>query len=392
MRVSRLTLDGEFIEAFLYYDFLWLLTRDGEAWAFDMTAYLNDEVASNDPDAVMAFTRNDQMPRDNRGYVDSQFKKKVSREFGRDGLYVEKKIVHKYSRVFKAFDNDAKSVLDFRCYYGRGFIATESRVFSLQMLGRTDLNHMQLGGYGNGALQGSPMADFRCRQFRTNFGMITAAAGPDGAWYASGLLANNPKSEIKFKRFSEKSVATEVMAGQVANVISQNSLRFFETDIHPIQNEDHCLEDEQQKQEIDNIESENTTYTDKVNGSLQAIENEKKTVFTKTFLSKSKIFASDNKNILHTISITENNMLKDPERTEPYPCAPGPILSLTFSAGGKAIVELDDRVCMWNSYKKTWDDIFDGEVYSVRGYPGSRWYQNLVTLVGDDRVELSFIV
>ncbi len=405
----RIRLEGRFVEAFLYYDFLWLLTADGEIWAFDTTAYLTDKLGADAEQAIMAFARNDRLPRGTRDAVDPHFKSDLIRRIGSQSLDLTIADVQSYSRIFKSGNAAAKSILDFRCYYGRGFVATDMDVFQLRMLGRSDLEHVHIGGRGNGALGGQKVADFRCRQFRTNFGMVSAAAGPDGAWYASGLLSDDSAWRAHFQKFAEKSTATEVMGGAMTNIAGPNEIAVFETDIHPLfpgpslptvevarqqlaqRSSLPLVEDERQQQEISKVVGLNQDVTTPLRQVMERTQSEEKIVFKRVFLSKSKVFAVDQRQRLHAITLVSKNLLQMPTFTSTFPAAPGSVLSITFTAGGKTVAELDDEVCIVDFYRKTWDRIFEGEVYSVRGYPGSKWYQNLLTLVGDDRVELTFV-
>lgn len=404
MIALRMRLEGNFVESFLYYDFLWLLTLDGEVWAFDTAAYLENIFESDVAQAIMAFARNDRLPRRQKNKVDLIFQKKLAQQLGEGELNLTKEEVQKYSRIFKIHDITAKSILDFRCYYGRGFIATESNVIQLKMLGRSDLQHVHIGGKGNGALGGDKIADFRCRQLRTNLGMLSAAAGPDGGWYAAGSLSDDSGWRAKFEKFSERSIATEVMGGGMANVDSPSGISIFETDIHLIESNlqfdaepnakiisSSNVEDEENQFEINKINDINNSITEELNEVIKGSQEKNKTIFKKVFLSKSKVFALDCNQVLRSIVLARGNSLENPFIRTTFPAAPGSILSITFTDGGKTVAELDDKVCLLNFHTRQWETLFEGEVYSVRGYPGSKWYQNLLTCVGEDYTELMFI-
>lgn len=392
---QKLRLPGRFVEAFLYFDFLWLLTEGGEIWAFDTTAYLTDKIKGDSEAAIMAFAHNDRLPRGDRGAVELAFRQRLARNLGSQGLDLTEADVQRFSRVFKVGRAAAKSILDFRCYYGRGFVATDVNVLQLRMLGRSDLQHVHLGGRGNGALGGDKVADFRCRQLRTNLGLVSAAAGPDGAWYAPGALSDDPAWRAVFVKFADKSTATEVMGGAMTNVAAADDVSVFGTDIHPIQSRAQriSIDDDQERpaQEITKVLDGRPDVTDQLRGQLKHAQEGGELTFKRTFLSKSKLFAVDELDRIHTLSLVQKNQLGRPAFSSRFPAAPGRILSMTFTANGKTVAELDDEVCILDLYRGRWNTVFEGEVYSVRGYPGSRWYQNLLTCVGEDRVELNFV-
>lgn len=396
MITQRIRLAGSFVEAFLYFDFLWLLNADGEIWAFDTAAYLTDKVKSDPNAALMAFARNDRLPRNQHDRVEQAFQQHLTHSIGAQGLDLTEAEVQRFSRVFKGGRAPAKSILDFRCYYGRGFIATDTSVLQLRMLGRSDLQHVHLGGRGNGALGGDKVADFRCRQLRTNLGLISAAAGPNGAWYASGGLSDDPEWRAAFVKFAEKSNATEVMDGAMINVASADELSVFDTEIHPIESRSQyaAIEDDQVRpaQEITKVLGDRSDVTTPLRSALRRIQEADRRTFKRTFLSKSKVFAVDDKDQIHTLRLDQENRLQPLTPSSRFPATPGRILSITFTANGKTVAELDDEVCLLDFPRKRWETVFQGEVYSIRGYPGSRWYQNLLTCVGEDSVELTFVI
>ena len=61
MILRRLSLEGRFVEAFLYYDFLWLIGEQGEVRAFDVLRFVTSKLGEGASLARGVFGRNDEL-------------------------------------------------------------------------------------------------------------------------------------------------------------------------------------------------------------------------------------------------------------------------------------------------------------------------------------------
>lgn len=224
MITKRLSLPGNFVEAFLYFDFLWLISPEGDTWSFDMLKFINSKFsdAGVAHQCAMAFARNDQILNPFSDF---------NPDFIPDAIEVTLDEVERYSRIFDT-RLDFRSILDMRCYYGRVFVATDNSIRQLTALSRSDLAHVALGRRANGQLGGEVVHDARCVQFRCQYGTISAACAYDGGFYAAGASSPDPSWRPKFKQFANHSLATEFVADRLTNVPEANDVEFFKTDYH----------------------------------------------------------------------------------------------------------------------------------------------------------------
>jgi len=384
MIAKRLSLPGNFVEGFVYFDFLWLISAEGDVWAFDILKFVEDRFP--DPkvaEAVqLAFARNDQL------------------EFGGvelrlvpDHIELCAAEVEQYSRIFDT-KLDFKSILDMRCYYGRAFIATDRSIKQLDVFGRDALAHVPSGRRANGQLGGDIVHDGRCIQFRCQYGIVSASCTKDGGFYASGALSNDKGWRARFKKFSEASFATEFIADRLTNVPDLVEVEFFKTDYHrkDAGPDDDAFENETTDEGDEKFEITDVTETDEAFGksaSRAILGADRQGRISRVFLSKNVLFTVDFEHRVRTVRLTEGQNLAVPKSGRPFAPAPGPILAMTSSAVGM-VAELDDAVFVLSEGR--WHEIFEEPVYSVRGYPSSKWYRKLTTAVGDERVDLIFMI
>lgn len=385
MIVRRLSLPGNFVESFLYFDFLWLVSSEGDIWAFDIKQFI--EAKFFDPalarQCAMAFARNDQISQPFSGFQP---------EYVPESIEVTQQELEQYSRIFDT-RLDFSSVLDMRCYYGRVFLATDKDIRQLNALNRSDLGHVPLGRRANGQMGGDVVHDVRCVQFRCQYGVISAACAYDGGFYAAG--ANSPDSDWRanFKQFTNHSLATEFVADRLTNIPEPDDVSFFRTDYHSIDSENNFPADLQdndlEKFEVTKIEEQDEEFSARASQAILGTNGSYAGKVSRVFLSRSVLFAVGFDHVVRSIKIADKNgMIQNPRDSRPFPAARGPILAMTASAVGM-VAELDDEVAVLADGR--WHTIFEDAVYSVRGYPNSKWYRNLATAVGSERTDLIFM-
>lgn len=388
MIVKKLRLHGSFVEAFLYFDFLWLIRASGEIVAFDIERFLSATVGSDFDPARVVFARNDLLTQPNYRDAAVSAQSVSVQAFLRSGaIDVDQQQIERFAIAFDTRLR-ARSILDMRCYYGRAYVATDSNVLQFTVFGRSDLKHLGSGTRGNGRLGGAVVHDARCLQFRTQFGVISAACGKDGGYYAVGANSSEATWKASFRRFASQSRATEFLSDTVTNVRTGSELEFYSTERRS------AFEDLEQRVEeeegvdvvIEEVGSQIDSTT--VNGEIERVAESRGKHFVRVFLTRSGVFAQDEDRQLHNFRLVEGNRLINPRPLRPFPPAPTDILSLTTCPMG-VVAELDDSVVILN--RGTWTNLYDSAIFSVRGYPASKWYKNLITVVGEDRAEVLFV-
>lgn len=267
MIIRRLSLPGNFVEAFLYFDFLWLVSPEGDIWAFDIKQFV--EAKFSDPiiarQCTMAFARNDQISNPFANFDTNSVPYNVE---------VTRGELEQYSRVFDT-RLDFRSILDMRCYYGRVFLATDNSVRQLTALSRSDLAHVSLGRRANGQMGGDVVHDARCVQFRCQFGIISAACANDGGFYAAGASSLDPSWRATFSRFTSHSLATEFVADRLTNIPDINGVEFYKTDYHQMEQEapapmSDAQDDDFEQFEITRIEEQDDKFGEQTQEAFSA--------------------------------------------------------------------------------------------------------------------------
>ncbi|WP_342107774.1 hypothetical protein [Methylobacterium sp. SI9] len=388
MIVKRLRIEGNFVEAFLYFDYLWLVHASGEVAAFDIEAYLCAVTGDEFQAARTVFARNDLLDQPNFGNASvGQQNQSIQRFVQSDTLDVMARDVERYSILFDT-RIQSKSILDMRCYYGRTYISTEKQILQFSAFGRSDLAHLKPGYKGNGRLGGATVHDSRCLQFRAQHGVVSAACGRDGGFYAAGANSADAAWKATFRRFASQSRATEFLSDTVANVKTGTDLELYSTrKTESSSNDDSSSVDEERADYIIS-ELEEVIESSSLTGGIDLIADLKKTSFKRLFLTRRGGFAQDDNLRIHSIRLVENNRLSSPKAGAIFPATSSDVLSLTTCPMG-IIAELDDAVVVLSGGR--WSALYDQAIFSVRGYPTAKWYKNLITLVGEDRAEILFV-
>lgn len=383
MITKRLSLPGSFVEGFLYFDFLWLISPEGDIWAFDILKFIHSRFSNAGVahQCAMAFARNDQISNPFSNFNPDLIPEAI--EVTLDELEL-------YSRIFDT-RLDFRSILDMRCYYGRVFVATDNNIRQLTALSRSDLAHVALGRRANGQLGGEVVHDARCVQFRCQYGTISAACAYDGGYYAAGASSPDPSWRPQFKQFANHSLATEFVADRLTNVPEANDIEFFKTDYHRTEL-NVAADKEAQGEDFEQYEiSRVQDYDAEISDRTKQVVNDNRLAgkVSRIFLSKSALFAVDYNHVVRSIKLIDGEgFVQQPTRSKPFPAASGPILAMTSCAIGM-VAELDEEVAVLAGGK--WQTIFSEAVYSVRGYPSSKWYRNLTTAVGAEHTDLIFL-
>jgi hypothetical protein len=385
MRLKSLIVPGRFVEAYLYYDFLWLIAKSGETYALDFHAYLKSKF--NNDNSISIFTRNDLIISSGRFLDYNSFSDELKNFINSPSIEMSIAEVESYSRIFDTRITD-RSILDFRCYYGRAYVATERGIRQMSVFGRADMNHIQRGARANGQLGGERIHEAKCLQLRSYLGALTAACGSDGGWYVPG--ASNPDRgwTAKLSKFAEKARATEIVGGH-ATAVTSTDISLYSTDTRSKQHAAFATGDTSESwesRELTHVREKDDNAGRRVDETLEAVT--KITGVSQLFLTRRTLFAVGENNALTYITIaSKTDRLLEPT-SKTLSKTPDDVLSMTSSSSG-IIAETESAAFLLSGNR--WSKIFDGQLYSVRGYPGSKWYRNLITAVGRDRTEMIFV-
>ena len=387
----RMSLEGRFVEAFLYYDYLWLVGEGGDVHAFDIERFVSNRLGEGASVARRLYAHNEELgPRigvNTRPDAPTDDVRAVLAVPDLDASCAE---VEAHSIIFDT-RIEANSVLDMRCYQGCAFVATDLGIRQFRVHGRDEMAHMGVGARGNGRLGGGVVHDGKCIQLRASMGAVSAACGRDGGFYARGAISHGKAWRAEFERFAERSHATEFVGPTVANLPSGVDLEFFETELKGVERTPASPSPDSEDEVADVTEIERVTRAPRAselaNVAVTGVATAREAVFTHGFLSRRNLFTVDRDRRVQRFQLLAEGKLAVPLAAKAYSPAPGDIIDMTASHLGM-VAELDESVQLLSG--DSWHSLFDGPVYSVRGYPASKWYRNMLTAVGEDRVELIF--
>lgn len=389
MILKRMCLEGRFVEAFPYLDFIWLVAEAGEVFAFDAQRFIEERMGGQAEAAAAVFARNDRLILDDRRAARIERQSPGIRCFvGGGDVLVSKTDVETYSTIFAA-GLAAKSVLDLRCYYRRAFVATESKIAQLRLFDRGELAHMGVGARGNGRLGQTKVHDGRCVQFRSRYGVVSAACGRDGGFYANGAAGGDDAWRADFRVFAPRSHATEFVGFNVANVTDGVGVEIYDTTRTGAGTapEPQAASEGEEDGYIERVTQRSGGASDGLESTMRRSQAGGRSRFRRTFLTTTGLFAFDAANGTHNIKIaTSKGLVADPHERTLRP-APGDVIGFTTSPLG-VVAELDTSVHVLSGGR--WTAIQREPVFSVRGYPSSKWYRQLLTLACAEHTDICF--
>jgi len=254
------------------------------------------------------------------------------------------------------------------------------------------MSHLGVGVRANGQMGGARVHDGRCRQFRCKFGAINISCGTDGGFYAAGASAADVGWQARFNRFAEASVATEFVADRVTNIATDLGVRLFSTVTQPSSGNSMSARDDEENVEREIVEIGESDFSEDQALGETIIELSARNEWTprRLFLSRRKLYACGPSGQLASIARADKSgLLATYSPAKALPSLPSDILRMTTCSAG-LVAELDEASYLYSNNQ--WHLIFDGPAYTIRGYPTSRWYRNLITAVGDGQTDLIFVV
>jgi hypothetical protein len=386
VRLKRLVLPGRFVEAYLYFDFLWLVSRDGVVRAFDIEAFCNGNLGGDAEAAVVLFADNQRFLREKRRL--SELFVRVTNLLNANSV-IEASVsdTDQYSYIFST-DIRFRSVLDLRFYYGRGYIGTDSSIRQFVARGRDEMGADQPGRIAGQGLKDELVSDRPARQFRCRYGAVGAACGRAGGVVGTGAGTDDPAWRISFEQFANESFGIELSGDAIANVSRTNEIEFFFAARRPSRHiaSNAARDDQMERLELVDVQGQGfEEQTSRLNSLVSSYGSE-----SRVFLFQSTVWVITSAGELRRLKIVEEErLLPSPIERGRFLAPPERVISTSSTAEG-IIAETDEHVFILND--RRWKEVFNEPVHSVRGYPSSRRYQNLVTAVARDRVELIALV
>ncbi|USR02385.1 hypothetical protein [Sphingomonas aerolata] len=387
MILKRLVIPGNFVEAHLYFDFLWLIDSEGAIKALDLAEYIEARLNGDGGAAHKLFARNDRLVTSGNFTRASDQTPDVQRLLGSsEPIVMSSGDVDRFSYHHIAH-HQLEEPLDVRFYNGRAFVGVPGALVQFRAPGRRDLSIEAARGSKGKQLnarrvfdEGTPI-HLQCR-----FGIINIACGAEGGFYGLGALSSDTRWEVHPTKIVQTSFYAEVNAAGIGHVGSAARLHLSGTRMRnvdgPISNDDQS--ERREVASVDDEDMEAMARADRItHGKSDDVRAERMYLTTKQAL----VIMSDDSLRLFAYA-KDAEFLHTDARVIELPSPASRILSTTTTCG-KIVTECDDEICVLDKWK--WHRIFDEPVYSTRGYPSSKWYRQLLTIVAEDRTELVFI-
>jgi hypothetical protein len=384
MRVKRLILPGRFVEAYVYFDFAWLFSKDGVVRAFDLARYCEERLNGEGNAAVALFSNNQLLSQHQRS--DGQESSTLTQLLSSDkAIEVTAQDVDGYSYIFHT-KGACRSVLDVRFYNGRAFVGADNGIQQFLALGRDDLQESQPGRSAAESLHDQRVSELPARQIRGRLGAIAAACGSAGGIVGFGAGTDNRDWRINFESFTERCYGIELSGLAVSSLVSSTAIELYSVGRREVQPRAARVlsDDEPDSLELTDVEGRGFGAQDtKLNQLITRLPGAVRTfLFKETFW----VLAQDG---FYYFRFIENGEVAVPRRPTVRTKPSTRVLSASGSAAG-LIVESDDEVFLLNDHR--WNTLLSEPVHSVRGYPSSKRYQRLITAVTRDRVELAAVI
>ncbi|QCL95498.1 hypothetical protein [Agrobacterium tumefaciens] len=378
MRRITLSLHGHYVECYLYFDFAWLISKDGLIRAFDIEEFCRNRLNGSGNAASKIFADNRRI---SAGGPDQEVDRLLQTK---SSLDVSVDDVERFSYTFES-NVDFKSLLDIRFYYGRAYFSTEKSIHQFTAL---DRGNLQFGGIGRAAkvsLNRRLVSDLACRQFRCRYGAVSAACGKNGGLVAFRTNSNDSDWEIAFQKFASHSYGIELNRNAISNLRTPTQVEFYNAQSRKTASiSSSGLEADEAKQDtVELMSVGDLGYQSQADHLRDLIETGGSAV-KRVFLFKSTFWVEFQNGTIKRLAATEKEQITNPRILGSFD-APGRVLSTDNTKMG-VVVETDDHVFL--RCQGRWVTIVDDQVHSMRGYMNSKRYQNVVTAVRRERVDL----
>ncbi len=383
MRLKRFHLSGDFVDAYLYFDFAWLFAKDGVVRAFDVGKYCEERLNGN-ADAAAALFSNNQCIRHHQ--APNQDSSSLANLLSSDEpIEVTPTDVDKFSYIFKT-NGRCRSILDVRFYNGRAFVGSDNGIRQFIALGRNDLKESRIGQSAVDSLDDQRVSELPARQILARFGAVAAACGSAGGVLGVGAGSEDRKWRISFDHFADRSYAIELNGNAISCLVNATEVELYSVERRsaPKRSDEAFVDDARDSLELTEVPGRGfDAETAQLNRLIAKLASA-----THTFLFKDVLWvlASDG---FYRFYLARNGEITNPHRAGLKDKPPARVLSAQGSDAG-LVVESDDAIFILNENR--WRKLISEPVYSVRSYPNSKRYKKLITMVTRERVELVAIV
>lgn len=391
MILKKLVLPGSFVQAHPYFDTLWLVRMDGTVVAFDTEAFAETRLNGSGSAAAKCFARNDKLVVVS-GKVNLAHQVPDVRNFLSSGTDVDvsESDLDEFSYSFSPASL-LEEAIDLKFYSGRAYAATDQGLAVFRALGREDLDLASSGGRSPVVRELQRWTDAMPLQIQARFGTVNASCGEDGGLYWTGTTSTESNLRRQGAKFADLSFASEFAGAGIANVEGPVRLTALPaTKVAATERSSPEGGEAAEVQEIvdighdpdnDAVERFDKTVREGGRRDARAIQ---------AFVTTRRAFVLYSDGWMTNFAIAGDDKFSRGPATPIRHVGPGSrILSMTTTAG-QVIAECKEDVSLLEN--KRWQRIYDGPAFAVRGFPQSKWYRNLVTVVGEDRVELILLV
>ena len=379
MRRATLSLHGHFVEAYLYFDFAWLISKDGLVRAFDIERFCTERLNGSGSAAAKLFANNQRL-------ADSRFASDVNNLLESETpIDVSEADVDKFSYIFKA-DFDFKSIFDLKFYYGRAYLSTENSIQQFTAKGRNLLEFSRIGHSARDKLDEKHVWDHSSRQLQCRYGVVSAACGRGGGLLGLKASSEDPDFEISFEPFTDRSFGIELNANALTSLRTLTDVEYFSAHSdRSLRPSSRVGEDETERRgglELKGVDGRGfKLQSDLIKGMFK--DSDSKAL--RVYLFKSTVWIETEDGKLQRVKTAASDALLDAPELLGHFSAPGRILSTANTDVG-VVIESDDHVYLRRSGH--WYTLLYDQVYSVRGYMNSKRYRNVVTAVRRKQVDL----
>lgn len=391
MKVITLNFPGRFEDAFLYMGRLVTITENHSVRSYDMENIVNkfqeNEGLHNAPQLL--FLRNDLIDHENFRIRHNKTNKKE------DFLKAIEIFKQRIVPIDLSFTNytewdlniDADFLLDLNIYNKRLYIGANTGLYSIDLdWDKEDLE--PIDGH-----KPKKRLDAKCINTTIKFGTVNASCGSDG-WFSFlddfSLVESNASRE---KYIDEYSLRTSWLDYSIVNYPTTVNLTLFQTVRTSTEKEMIEAEDVFEKEIVIDFYEENTFNLNDFSKESSIKINLDPENFQFVYNSSQCLFVSTYDNKFITLSLQQGgNYTPTIRYAKPYEGLEGFISSIhTINVGNKGglILEMDDKVLLFAHGQ--FIPIFHGEAISIRTFPNSKHYNNIISITTSDYVSLIVI-
>lgn len=380
MKVVKILLPGRFEDAFIYMGRIVVFTerRTVQLWDLDKIAeYVSEVVPHSNPVPSLMFSRNDWI---SSGIFHAILRNRdVATSIASAFDLFPQPFFEVKTEQFQISEQDleipARVLLDMNIYQSRIYIGADSGLYHVDVDWEDDKK----------PLQGRPRkrTDARCIRTSVGFGTVNASCGSEGLLSAVnefGWIERGTESKA-LRKVADESLRSAWLYSDLMNYSSSVLPLLLKSEYEIAPRGETRPEREYRVVTAIGTERIDLTYLFDIIHDQYGVEKES---IQYTYNSSSVIF-------IHTIDGNFYSLgIRTPRQGRPqlkfrrtYKGAQTRILSANATSAG-LVVETDHRILLFS--RNDWFPILESEVISVRTFPRSRRYRNIVALTTENGV------